>query len=271
MVQRIHKMAADRQDACEVETKVIRTDVNILHSEHERLDNRYKEVLARAQKIKDSIQDCEKNTFKPPSNPLFASDPNLSILRLSFNAMVTKVAALETATAWLADYFTEPDMWELQGPELARNFVLQFKGPAQTAQRRARKAQSSLSHKDAGGSMVWTKLYAKMRGEDIEMYVSEDKNLKQRRSEFLVKKLRIAIENIIPELKAKLHAKKQDCSIKYDWIPLVKVEANEGDAPPSLLWNATHMVTAGINEQVKKKIIDNFTVLTARPQTQWGL
>ena len=110
-----------------------------------------------------------------------------------------------------------------------------------------------------------------MRGEDIEMYISEDKNLKQRRSEFLIKKLKIAIENTAPELKTKLHARKQDCTIKYDWIPLVKVEANEGDAAPSLLWNASHVVAAGINEQLKSEIIENFTALTLRPHTQWSL
>ena len=158
--------------------------------------------------------------------------PDSTILKLSAAAHVTKTAIADTLTEWLKEAGCDTDdKVSVEGPQLGRNFVLQFKGANVLAARRAKKAHSLLRLPD--GSWRSHSVNAPS-GESIDLFVGIDKNTKQQHTERGGKRL-------LKHLEAKYPTQnfgfiRREGMVTWDWQPLARALPHH-DGHCDVEWN----------------------------------
>eukprot|EP00959_Pyramimonas_sp_CCMP1952_P325071 6804276-Pyramimonas_sp.AAC.1 len=98
------------------------------------------------------------------------------------------------------------------------------------------------------------------------MYIDSDKSACQIKREQLVKQIRKTCQMLYPAKR--FHADRAKGIVSVGWKPIIKVEPNPNELPPTVEWSAENIVAEGIDKTRVTDAIAEF--VSGPPPVQWS-
>jgi hypothetical protein len=176
-----------------------------------------------------------------------ALDPTIILANSASN--VSKKAVQAALVTLFDDACVPSDQWRVDGAELGRNFTIQLLGAGGIASLRAKKAMGLIKNSDGTFRRHHCKGPEK---EEIELYLSGDKNNKRRKIEVLSKKLFRVLQAEHDDKE--FHCQRRTGTITVGWRALAKL-AVRGPDDFDILWDNAALTAHGIT---KANILEKF-------------
>jgi hypothetical protein len=191
--------------------------------------------------------------------------PDQTLLKVTCQALVEKVAVTEALGSWLAEAGANAEQYSTTGPLLGRRFSVKFSGEPHLAARRVRKAATALRSSDG----IWREFTVKSPGgEPCRLYVSEDKSARVVQVEMATKRLQRAI---VETSGVACHMVKKDGVVTTNLVPLAKIDAT-CDGECQILWHGDALAKTTVS---KEKVLEHFAASAkgraATSAVQWCL
>ena len=249
--------------------KVVERDVGILKQGQSDASSQHTRLWDAIEGLKKECVVLEKNTYVPPPNPAFDLPADPSEIVLNLRQKVPRPAVLETIKPWLSRDFDVATDLVLKGDDFGKRFRIKFLGSGDSGGRRARKALDSLKSTDANGNTTWEKLQVSHAATLHDLYVEENKNSKQKKTELHGKKLLGALKRAHPDKNPDdFYFKKKQGIISFEWKQLAKVVVKPDETPTEVQWDNGFVATGAFN---KSQTLTLFGDLVRAPETEWCL
>ena len=176
-----------------------------------------------------------------------------TVLCLGLQDRVEKSAVQKGVSAWLHRVVKAVE-YDIQGHNLSKSFVIQFKGSAGTAAMRAAKCFDIL--RGQGGRSSFVELFAESpSGEQKRIYVNEDVSPRKGSELAALRRLKKIINDEIKDFSVFIN--KETSAITKDWVYFAKVDALEV-GKWELTWNAKALRKYEIDPATKESITSQF-------------
>ncbi|CAK0912205.1 unnamed protein product, partial [Prorocentrum cordatum] len=225
----------------------------------QQLEQRFSRVEARVDNHQKSITDmqaeiaemrlllnCVKTetpTTTTPVSQAFHRTTNPSIIVVRAQALVSSAKVAECIGPWLADCNLDVDDWEvstLEGPA-ARRFTVTIRGAAGYAARKVAQCLGNLRNHDNTYRRFNT---VDVAGQQIQLFVSSDKNTFQIKRELFIKQARKLLSEKYEHKRFFTDRGKGEISCQ--WRPILRITPVDGEAP-TIEWDRTVCSELGID------------------------
>ena len=170
----------------------------------------------------------------PAPDPSWDREVDPTIVVITSQRAPAKSAVLAALAGMFANASLSEADYQLEGEELSRRYVLRMGGASGLAAMRVRKFLALL-HPERNR---WERIHCPLpggAGETTELHMSVDKSPKQVAREIACKKVRLALQPMVPD--GKIFVDREDGVLTYKFLPICKVEPSATRRqPPQVYW-----------------------------------
>jgi hypothetical protein len=224
----------------------VEKDLNELRHGHASLQRQQEEQQKQIKDLQQAMAVAEATV--PIKDTLdfneFNRQVDSTILRINTGEHVNKGDITRILRPWLLEADCDESEAEIMGHDVARRFIIQFKGSAGLAVRYLKKAQQLL--RDQHGSWrTFDEPQLAASGGSTKLYIDFDKNACQQKRERDGKRLKQSFQQLYPSKVFNFN--RADGLFTYKGVPLALREPQNDNLPSGVKWNLSAVADAEVD------------------------